>query len=372
MSDEEARLRHLREHGKQAANQEFRAYEQVRKEQNYRLAEGAPDGGQPGEEFDEEFVIPTCDMQPWFLGGEPGRVAFAQELGRALETIGFAILTGHGVEARHYERMHAKVLEFFRRVEPDQRLPFIARRHGSVNQGYFPLKTTSNIHPDLVEGWVFCRRAFNMLGEPEHAGESLWPLAGFEPLFRLHCLRHEQLFAPIMQSILRYLGCDPSLYDERLRATNFGLRLNYYPALEESQDAGAGRMLGHEDVDLFTLLPAPEEAGLQVLNRSNMKWVRLTAPPGSLILNVGDYLQRISNDRLPSTTHRVARPAGAASRERVSLPLAVYLWEDEVLQVLPGLGQPRYEPIRAESFHTRITSKYYGDDYTTQSRPRSS
>jgi hypothetical protein len=43
--------------------------------------------------------------------------------------------------------------------------------------------------------------------------------------------------------------------------------------------------------------------------------------------------------------------------------MAVYVWEDEVLEVLPGLGAPKYEPVRAEQFHTRITSKYYGDDY---------
>jgi hypothetical protein len=43
--------------------------------------------------------------------------------------------------------------------------------------------------------------------------------------------------------------------------------------------------------------------------------------------------------------------------------MAVYLWEDERLEVLPGLGTPRYEPIQALQFHTRTTSKYYGDDY---------
>jgi isopenicillin N synthase-like dioxygenase len=105
-----------------------------------------------------------------------------------------------------------------------------------------------------------------------------------------------------------------------------------------------------------------------VLNRANMKWVRLDAPPGSIILNTGDYMQRITNDVLPSTTHRVSPPRDAALRRqaRVSLPMAVYVWEDEVLEVLPGLGAPRYEPVKAVAFHTRITSKYYGDDYAVE------
>ena len=53
---------------------------------------------------------------------------------------------------------------------------------------------------------------------------------------------------------------------------------------------------------------------------------------------------------------------------RVSFPTNVYLWEDEMLEVLPGLGTPKYEPIKAIAFHTRSTSKFYGDDYAVETR----
>ena len=83
-----------------------------------------------------------------------------------------------------------------------------------------------------------------------------------------------------MQSLLTYLGCDPHLYDAKLTGTNFGLRLNYYPPVSADDDAsGAARLLGHEDIDMFTFLPAPRVEGLQILNRRNMKWVRIAAPP---------------------------------------------------------------------------------------------
>ena len=96
-----------------------------------------------------------------------------------------------------------------------------------------------------------------------------------------------------------------------------------------------------------------------------MKWIRLDAPAGSIVLNTGDYAQRISNDILPSTTHRVSPPRDSQLRAkaRVSFPMAIYLWEDEVLEVLPGLAPAKYPPVKALPFHTRITSKYYGDDY---------
>ncbi len=248
---------------------------------------------------------------------------------------------------------------------------FRARRHGSVNQGYFPLKETSDIHPDLVEGWVFCRRAFDLGDDPSRPfrAEDFWPRPELEPVFRRLCLAHEALILPLMQSLLGYLGCDPHLYDRKLTRPSFGQRLNYYPPLSaEDEGSGAGRMLGHEDVDLFTFLPAPRVEGLQVLNRANMRWIRLSAPPGTIILNTGDYMQRISNDVFPSTTHRVSLPRDAAARRRgrISFPMAVYLWEDEVLEVLPGLGPAKYAPIKVLPFHTRITSKYYGDDYAVE------
>jgi isopenicillin N synthase-like dioxygenase len=165
------------------------------------------------------------------------------------------------------------------------------------------------------------------------------------------------------------LGCDPHLYDAKLTRTNFGQRLNYYPPMSaEDEVSGAGRLLGHEDVDMFTFLPAPRVEGLQVLNRANMRWIRLDAPRGSIVLNTGDYMQRITNDVLPSTTHRVSPPRDPAQRRaaRVSFPMAVYVWEDELLEVLPGLGAPKYEPIQAIHFHTRTTSKFYGDDYAVK------
>ena len=124
-------------------------------------------------------------------------------------------------------------------------------------------------------------------------------------------------------------------------------------------------MLGHEDVDLFTILPSQNIEGLQVLNRKNGKWIRLNPPAGSIILNTGDYMQRITNDRLPSTTHRVSKPQNRSLNDvpRISFPMAIYVWEEEILEVLPGLGKPKYEPITALQFHTKTTSKYYGDEY---------
>lgn len=343
-----------KEEGVHATNQDFIRYDQVEKLQNYHLAEG-----DDGDQFDDDFVVRTVDIGRFLHGNDDDKRAFATELGDALHEIGFAILTGHGVDPKLYAEAGRRVERIFSSLTLNEKMRFRAERFGSVNQGYFPIKETSNMHPDLVEGWVFCRRAFE---DPQ----SFWPLPGEANFFRRIVEGHEKLILPVMQSLLTYLGCDPRLFDEKLTGTNFGLRLNYYPPVSAADDAtGAARLLGHEDIDLFTFLPAPGVEGLQILNRRNMKWVRIVAPPGSIILNTGDYMQRISNDIFPSTTHRVSKPRDPAQRlaTRVSFPMAVYLWENEMLQVLPCIANPKYPPVKAIQFHTSITSKFYGDGY---------
>jgi isopenicillin N synthase-like dioxygenase len=345
-----------------AINQQFSRYDQVRKTHTYRLAEHDSD------EYDDQYRIATLDFEPFLRGDAQDKARFADAFGAALQEIGFAVLTGHGVDPALYDQIHDEVEDLFTSTPLEEKLKFRARRHGSVSQGYFPLEETSDIHPDLVEGWVWCRRAFDIPQERDgpFRATDYWPRAAHERQFRRLALVHEALFKPIAQAMFQGLGCDPHVYDDKLEATNFGLRLNHYPPMTQDQHrSGAGRLLGHEDVDLFTILPASRVDGLQVWNHRSGKWVRLFAPQGSIVINTGDYMQRISNDRLPSTTHRVGKPSDGShlASARISFPMAVYLWENEILEVLPGLGPPRYPPIKAIAFHTRSTSKFYGDDY---------
>jgi isopenicillin N synthase-like dioxygenase len=349
-----------------ALNQDFSRYDQVRKAHAYRLAEHESD------RFDEDYEIATLDLEPFLRGNARDKARFAESFGAALQEIGFAVLVGHGVDPALYDDMHDSILDLFTSTPLDDRMRFRAQRHGSVAQGYFPIEETSEIHPDLVEGWVWCRRAFDI--PQDRAGpfraEDYWPRADYERQFRRLALAHEALFKPIAQAMFQGLGCDPHAYDDKLTGTNFGLRANYYPPMSEGQDrSGAARLLGHEDVDLFTILPATRVDGLQVWNHHSQKWVRLRAPQGSIIIYTGDYMQLLSNDRLPSTTHRVGKPRDGShlAEARVSFPIAVYVWENEILEVLPELGPPRYEPIKAVAFHTRSTSKFYGDGYAVDS-----
>lgn len=147
--------------GVEATNQAYARYDQVHKSQEYHLAEA-----RHGEAFDEDYRVRTCDIGRFLDGDADDRRAFARELGQALREIGFAILEGHGVDPALYDEAEQQVVELFTATPPDVKMRYRASRHGSVNQGYFPIKETSDIHPDLVEGWVFCRRAFALDGGP--------------------------------------------------------------------------------------------------------------------------------------------------------------------------------------------------------------
>ena len=159
-------------------NQELRAYEQVAKFQRYRLAEGAE------EEFDEDFVLNPCDLSLLGSSRAIDRERFIRELGESLEDTGFAILAGHGVDPALYAEAHRRTREFFESHALEEKLRYRARRQGSVNQGYFPMRETTVIHPDLVEGWVFCRRAFDLGEDPDWDEAAFWPSPGWEPFFR--------------------------------------------------------------------------------------------------------------------------------------------------------------------------------------------
>jgi isopenicillin N synthase-like dioxygenase len=221
-----------------AVNQDFSQYDQVEKKQVYNLSEIEGE-----DEFDEDFVIQSVDMAG-LITGDPEKVEqFSQELGRAMEKIGFVILTGHGIDPALFSQAREKIVEFFELISEEERLPYKAIRQGSVNQGYFPINETTIIHPDLVKGWVFCRRALNMNDQPNFNEKEFWPRPGYEPFFRELCQANETIILPIMQGILRYLKCDPHGYDKKLTKTNFGFRLNYYPALDaDYRSTGAGRM----------------------------------------------------------------------------------------------------------------------------------
>jgi isopenicillin N synthase-like dioxygenase len=157
----------------------------------------------------------------------------------------------------------------------------------------------------------------------------------------------------ILRAIARDLGLDDGFFEPTVKDGNSVLRPAPLPA-------GPGRRAGvragaHEDINTITLLLGAEEAGLEVLDRDG-RWLPVNPPPGALVVNIGDMLQRLTNHVLPSTSHRVVNPAPERRGfSRYSTPFFLHFAPDYVIETLPNCitaeNPNRYpEPISSHDF----------------------
>jgi len=133
-----------------------------------------------------------------------------------------------------------------------------------------------------------------------------------------------------------HLGLDRNYFAATVEDGNSVMRLLHYPPLSEDAPEGAIRAAAHGDINTITLLLGAEEAGLELLTKQG-EWKAVDVPAGALVINVGDMLDRLTNSRLRSTTHRVVNPHGeAARRSRYSMPFFLHFRPDFVIETLPS------------------------------------
>ncbi len=162
--------------------------------------------------------------------------------------------------------------------------------------------------------------------------------------------------ARMLRGIARYLDLAPDWFDDTVKDGNSVMRLLHYPPV--TGDAPGMRAEAHEDINTITLLLGAEEAGLEILDKDG-SWLPVAPPPGALAVNVGDMLQRLTNHRLPSTTHRVRNPdAGRASVARYSMPFFLHFRSDFLIETLPGCVD--------DAHPNRYPTPILADDYLQQ------
>lgn len=334
-------------------NRIFADIELVRKDATYLLAES------DGDRFDEGARLPRVDIGQYLHGDAAARAAFAQALGSAIEDLGFVVLTGHGIGASLYEEAARLTMAFFADSTPDEKARCVCPDRRT--RGYTPpsLFARSGVLTMLEDFRVDLRH-----DDPQFATAIPWPTDELRHVFGRYMEAHDRLIMPITQSLLQYLGCEPSHYDERMARCEALLRWNYYPPVAEGGARPRSRFMAHEDIGLFTLLPCPSAKGLQVLNRRTGRWVRTgDLEPDDIVLNVGDTFQRISNDVLVSTTHRVTAAPDELARARISFPLVVYLANDDLIEpldtpVVRAAATMDYAPIKAGDFRRQLLRKF--------------
>ena len=126
----------------------------------------------------------------------------------------------------------------------------------------------------------------------------------------------------MLQAIALFLGLNRNHFDSMVINGNSILRpIHYFPIIDpEAVPASAVRAAEHGDINLITLLMGASAEGLQV-KRKDGKWIPITALPEQIIVNVGDMMERLTNNRLKSTLHRVVNPLKDQMKEsRYSIP----------------------------------------------------
>ena len=263
--------------------------------------------------------------------------AAARAFGDAFARTGFAVVGEHGIAPELIARALAATQAFFAMPEDVKRRYHVTGQGGARGLTPFGVETAKGARTaDRKEFWHMGR-----VLPPGHLyhdamPDNLWPteVPDFAPA--VHAL-YDALDAAggrILSAIALHLGLERDFFVDPVRDGNSVLRLLHYPPVAAGS-AGV-RAGAHEDINVITLLLGAEEAGLQLLGRDGI-WYDIDAPPGTLVCNIGDMLQRLSNHVLPSTTHRVVNPAPErAGIARYSTPFFLHFRPDYRIETLPG------------------------------------
>lgn len=279
------------------------------------------------------------------------RDAFVAEFGTAYRKWGFAGIVGHGIELNTCQAALVAAQEFFALPEAQKKT-----YEGSQNydRGYIPFgveKAKDAQHVDLKEFFHIGREIAGVA----HLAPNIWPteISNFQNIFALLFTELDSLAHTVLEVVALHLGLPQNYFNSRVAHGEALLRILHYPPIRNRKLPNV-RAAAHEDINLLTLLVGSEQAGLEVLSRSG-EWIPISTIDGTIVCNVGDMLQRLTNRQLPSTTHRVVNPQGAdAAKSRYSMPFFMHPNADESLAPLPQCVDEQhplqYAPITAGQF----------------------
>jgi len=300
--------------------------------------------------------IPSVDLSDFLSGDETRKTKFVQDLGKAYEDIGFVAVRGHLLHNDTSRILYAQCKQFFgltQEIKNKYEDPKIAGQRGYTSFGKEHAKGR-NVG-DLKEFWHF-----GQMVEGEDPIKSEYPdnifvdeLPDFNAFGIKAYKELEETGKHMLRAIALYLGLDEFFFDDKIKNGNSILRPIHYPPITHEPES-AVRAAEHEDINLITLLMGASAEGLEVLNKQG-EWVGITALPEQLVVNVGDMLQRLTNNKLKSTTHRVVNPPREQwANPRFSIPFFLHPRSDMRLDCLESCVtsdyQRHYEPISAGEY----------------------
>jgi isopenicillin N synthase-like dioxygenase len=302
--------------------------------------------------------IPTLDIRRFTTPSDSGdREAFVAELGAAYREWGFAGIRGHGIPQSLIDRAYDVFQRFFALPEETKRRYHVAGGGGARGYTPFGVETAKGaLYSDLKEFWHIGREIPRDSRHADVMPPNLWPeeIPEFREVGYGLYQALDQLGSRVLRALALHIGLPEDYFVDKTDSGNSILRPIHYPPIT-TPDIPNVRAGAHEDINLITLLVGASAAGLEVKSRKG-EWVPFTADADTIVVNIGDMLQRLTNHVYPSTTHRVVNPPGEQARQpRYSTPFFLHPNPDFLIDVLPSCITPdnpnRYpEPITAQGY----------------------
>ncbi len=301
-------------------------------------------------------TIPLVDLSTFVNGDATQRQAFVDKLGKAFHEIGFVGVTGHGISQDLIDQFYSAAKAFFSQsvaVKRQYELAGMAGQRGYTSFGkehakqsdVADLKEFFQIGQEVADGHPHKDRYPN---NPDVA-----EVPEFMQLGRQLYRAFENSGGNLLRAIALHLELPENYFEEKIEAGNSILRAIHYPPITQ-EPASAIRAEQHEDINLITLLVGASAGGLQLLDKDDV-WQEIVPENDEIVINVGDMLQRLTNNYLKSTTHRVVNPPREEwHKPRLSIPFFLHPKSEMDLSVLDFCvteNNPiNYEPITAGEY----------------------
>src|ERR1700759_104812 len=307
--------------------------------------------------------IPRLDLNNYINGSAEDKKRFSDEIGKAFNETGFVTIINHGLSKQLIDKLYEQVKELFKLPEATK-LKYekaeLAGQRGYTSKGKETAKGFKI--PDLKEFWQIGQTVTD--GDPvkNEYPENLVvdELPEFNSTTREVYQKLEAAGKQLLRAIAVYLNLPENYFDDKVHNGNSILRtLHYFPITNpDALPEDAVRAGAHEDINLITLLIGASADGLELLTRDN-KWFPVKAYGEDLVVNVGDMLQRLTNNKLKSTTHRVVNPPRELMKNsRYSVPFFLHPQSSMDLSCLPSCidaSHPKkYEDITAGDYRDEL------------------
>lgn len=313
--------------------------------------------------------LPLLDLGAYLDGDESAKITLADELRYASETVGFLAVKNHGIPQSlldraiaENERFCALSLEEKRKIEIDQdQRGYIQPRATLIKHSTYNNNTKFDLNETTVFATDYPSDNPHVKAGKQFYAQNQWPedLPGFREVVEEYMSAMEALGKKLLPLWALALDLPEDFFQPFFKNNYTYYRMAHYPPMPEAEE-NEFALGAHADTGFMTLLPSADVEGLEILD-SNDVWFRPRKVPGAIHVNIGQFLERWSNERFIATPHRVAIPK---TQDRYTVPVFVNPDFEPIAECLPTCHGPDNPPKYPSESYWDFFKWYMANSYT--------